>query len=456
MSASALDLVLRNLLAWSVQVAVLALAAAAVGRVAPIERPATRLAFGQALLALVLLLPLVQPWPAAAAAVDVTLGAASPAAGSAAANAGPAVSSIPVAPVVAALLALGIATRLALLGLRLLRLRRIGRAARPLEPEPWLASLRDDVARFASFALCLEPATPATYGLRRPLVLLPRDFTEMPRERQESVALHELLHARRGDWLALVAEEALAAVLFFHPAVHWLVDRVRLAREQLIDAEVVRRVGAREAYLESLVEAARAASSIRAVPAAPFLRQSHLRERVDLLLQEVSMSRARAAVHVAAATLAVLLAVALCASAVPLQSTAAKAPAGKAPEARVNVSDDVTAPSEPKIVSKVNPVYPADAKKDHVEGVCVLGLTIGKDGAIKDTRLVGSAPTPERLDQLGLKDPAKWGSPAALEGDSRLADAAIDAVRQWRYKPILKDGKPVEFKATVTVRFKLD
>ena len=105
----------------------------------------------------------------------------------------------------------------------------------------------------------------------------------------------------------------------------------------------------------------------------------------------------------------------------------------------------------------MNPRYPAEAKKDQGRGRVRLGQSsIGKDGAITDTRVVGSAPTPERLEQLGLKDPAKWGSTAALEGDSRLADAAIDAVRQWRYEPILKDGKPVEFKATVTVRFKLD
>ncbi len=451
MNALDVDLALRNLLAWSLQVAVLALAAAAVGRVAPIERPSTRLAFGQALLAVVLLLPLVQPWATAEAVVNVTLGAAAPVAGAADALAATA-PALRAAPLVAALLALGAALRLALFGLGLLRLRRIGREARPLEPEPWLAALRDAVAPRAALAVCAEAGSPATCGWRRPLVLLPPAFAAMPRERQESVALHELLHARRGDWLALVAEEALAAVLFFHPAVHWLVDRVRLAREQCVDAEVVRRLGARKAYLESLVEAARASSLVRAVPAAPFLRQSHLRERVDLLLQEVSMSRARAAVHVAAATLAVLLAVSLCASALPLQAAAPKAPAGKAPEARVNVSDDVTAPSEPKLVKRVNPAYPPEAKAAKVQGSVLVDVVIGKDGTVKDARVIASAPTVERRKEIE----SKKGTPAALEGDARLGQAAVDAVKQWAYEPILKDGKPVEFKATVTVNFKLD
>jgi len=59
---SALELLLRNLAAWSLQAGALALAAAILSRLLPVERPAARLALGQALLALVLGLPLVQPW----------------------------------------------------------------------------------------------------------------------------------------------------------------------------------------------------------------------------------------------------------------------------------------------------------------------------------------------------------------------------------------------------------
>ena len=68
---SALELALRNLAAWSLQVAVLGLAASALARLFPIERPAARLAFGQVLLALVLGLPLVQPWQATSAGVTL-------------------------------------------------------------------------------------------------------------------------------------------------------------------------------------------------------------------------------------------------------------------------------------------------------------------------------------------------------------------------------------------------
>jgi D-alanyl-D-alanine endopeptidase (penicillin-binding protein 7) len=446
---SGLELALRNLAAWSVQVAVLSLAAAILSRLLPVERPAARLAFGQALLALVLGLPLVQPWHATATEVSWSFASGTlPGAGplsSAATGAGSWAAPSWTAAIAAVLL-LGASLRLAQVGAGLARLRALRRDARPLAAPPWLIALRDEVAPQAALVRFEGACTPATFGLRRPVVLLPSVFESMERERQEAVALHELLHARRADWLSILGEEVLKAVLFFHPAVHWLVGRVRLAREQTVDAEVVCRLGARDAYLESLVAVARLATRSRAVPAAPFLCESHLRERVDLLLKEVPMSRVRTLAHVALAAVAVVLVTSWAASAVPLQSAKATAPAGK-----VAIQDAVTAPAEPKLVHKVDPAYPAEAKKEGIQGLFVIDIVIGKDGAIKDARVAVSAPTMERLKELE----AKKGTPAALEGDARLAAAALDAVKQWRYEPILMGGKPVEFKATVTVNFKL-
>jgi outer membrane biosynthesis protein TonB len=167
---------------------------------------------------------------------------------------------------------------------------------------------------------------------------------------------------------------------------------------------------------------------------------------VDLLLKEVPMSRVRTLAHVALTVAAIFLAVSWTASAVPLQA-ARPAP----PAASITTSGDVKAPVEPKLVHKVNPSYPAEARAANVEGLVVLEVVIGKDGAIKEARVVASAPTSERLKEL---EPRK-GTAAAIEGDARLATAALDAVKQWRYEPILMAGKPADFMATVTVRFKL-
>jgi hypothetical protein len=302
------------------------------------------------------------------------------------------------------------------------------------------------VAPRARFLLSDEAGTAATFGLHRPIVLLPRPFESMDRERQAAIALHELVHARRADWAALMAEELLKALLFFHPAVHWLVARIRLAREQTVDASVVHRLGRREPYLESLVEMARLAAQARTVPAAPFLRESHLRERVDLLLKEVSMSRFRTLTHLVLTAAALVLVVSWASSAVPLQSAKPAAPVAK-----IAISDEVKAPGEPKLVRQVKPVYPPEARAAGVQGLFQIEVIIGKDGTIRDARVVASAPTVERLKELE----ARKGTPAATEGDPRLAEAALAAVKQWQYAPVLKNGKPVEFTATVTVNFRL-
>jgi protein TonB len=129
---------------------------------------------------------------------------------------------------------------------------------------------------------------------------------------------------------------------------------------------------------------------------------------------------------------------------VPLQSAPPKA------SAQVRTQEKAGAEG-PKIVHKVNPVYPPEAKAEKVEGLFVIDIVIGRDGAVQGAQVVASAPSAARLKDLT----AKKGTPEAIEGDPRLAAAALDAVKGWRYEPVLKDGQPVELKATVTVNFKL-
>jgi periplasmic protein TonB len=86
---------------------------------------------------------------------------------------------------------------------------------------------------------------------------------------------------------------------------------------------------------------------------------------------------------------------------------------------------------EPKLVHKVAPQYPPDAKKEGVEGTVSLEATIAKDGSVSETRVKQDA-------------------------DARLVSAARAAVKQWRYEPVRDaGGKAVDATITVTVRFAL-
>jgi periplasmic protein TonB len=93
---------------------------------------------------------------------------------------------------------------------------------------------------------------------------------------------------------------------------------------------------------------------------------------------------------------------------------------------RVRVSQGV---SQGLLIRKVQPAYPPLARQARIQGNVVLTAEISKDGSIENLRLVSGHPM--------------------------LAPAAIEAVKQWKYKPYFLNGEPVEVETQVTVIFSL-
>ena len=107
-----------------------------------------------------------------------------------------------------------------------------------------------------------------------------------------------------------------------------------------------------------------------------------------------------------------------------------KAKTTKAPqEVAVEVGPGITAP---RAVFTPEPDYPLSLRKGKhkVQGSCVLGITVDKDGLVRDVHVTRS--TDKRLDQF-----------------------AIDAVRRWKFKPAMRDGKPIAVLTSVEVAFRL-
>ena len=92
----------------------------------------------------------------------------------------------------------------------------------------------------------------------------------------------------------------------------------------------------------------------------------------------------------------------------------------------LNVSQGV---SQGLLIKKVQPIYPANAIRMHVEGSVRLMATISKTGDITAVKVLG--------------------------GEPLLAQSAVDAVKQWKYKPYYLNGDPVEIQTQVTINFKL-
>ena len=102
------------------------------------------------------------------------------------------------------------------------------------------------------------------------------------------------------------------------------------------------------------------------------------------------------------------------------------APKSSMPVQRVRVSQGVV---KGLLMNRVEPTYPAVAREARIHGEVVLTAVIDKDGNIENLQLV--------------------------RGHPMLAPAAINAVKQWRYKPYLLNGQPVEVETTITVNFEL-
>lgn len=93
---------------------------------------------------------------------------------------------------------------------------------------------------------------------------------------------------------------------------------------------------------------------------------------------------------------------------------------------RVRISQGIT---KGLLIHRVDPSYPVLARQARVQGEVVLKAVIGTSGQIQDLQLVSGHPM--------------------------LVPSAIEAVKQWRYKPYLLNGQPVEVETTITVIFQL-
>ncbi len=343
---------LANLAAWAVQVAVLVAAGVWLPARLRIGSPRSRVVLFRALLVACLALPLAQPWrPAPAVPVsidtsDVALVGPAPAGDAvigpgAAAVASPSVTarvrgrlaSVPWSRVALVALAGGVLLRLAWLGLGLVSLARLRRRSAPIDPD--LASIREAeraVGAVAVFREAPRVTRPVTFGLRRPVVLVPPGFAQLDPGHQLAVACHELLHVRRQDWLRLLGDEVVRALLWFHPAIWWLVEQIHLSTEQMIDRRAVEMVGDRRSYLRALLALAGADTRPRFQPAACFLDHGHLRQRVAMLMEEASMSRARLVASIVAVTAMVGAGGWWSVSAFPLRAAPVQTPAAASSE----------------------------------------------------------------------------------------------------------------------------
>jgi beta-lactamase regulating signal transducer with metallopeptidase domain len=139
---------------------------------------------------------------------------------------------------------------------------RLRRRSQPVDDERWLQLCRRlqrllHVSGNVALGVSDRVAAPILVGIVRPMILLPAAaLTGLPSEQIEMILLHELAHIRRWDNFVNLLQRLVEAVLFFHPAVWWLSNRVRLEREHCCDAVVLAHIGSPQSYAELLAHLA--------------------------------------------------------------------------------------------------------------------------------------------------------------------------------------------------------
>ena len=111
----------------------------------------------------------------------------------------------------------------------------------------------------------------------------------------------------------------------------------------------------------------------------------------------------------------------------PVPTAIVELPSPAGPVTPIRVGGNLQPPQK---TVHVAPIYPAIARQSRVRGVVILEALIGEDGTVRDLRVLRSV--------------------------ALLDEAAVEAVRQWRFTPTLLNGEPVPVVMTVTVAFELN
>ena len=293
----------------------------------------------------------------------------------------------------------------------------------------WLQRCRQAGLPRAELALSNQMHGPITLGIMHPLVLLPVDFaSQTSGEDQDAALAHECAHIQRLDFSKNLAYEIFSLPLAFHPLRHLTLSHLAESREVLCDAEAAATLEGPQAYARSLLRLAAAvlAAAPAANPHAIGLCDAHTLERRIMSLTANS-AKPTLARRLALVTATLTFTLATCISATALRL-------GVTPQTS-QPNPDPSGPRIPsgvmagQILTHINPIYPPEAKAAGISGTVVLKATIGKDGTVQYL--------------------------SALSGPHELQQSALDAVRQWIYKPYLLNGEPTDVQTTITVNYNL-
>ncbi len=332
---------------------------------------------------------------------------------------------------------LGVAVRLASLGVRWVRLRRYLRRCRPAPPElaAEVAEMAERLGLRRPVRLLVGGRVPFSMGGRRPAVVVPELALTDPQARRPML-WHELVHLQRRDFRAQLGEELVLTLFWFHPLLWGYRRRLELLREVLCDravlaARIASPAGYARLLLTTLLQAQRAPELSLSL-----LRKSTLKQRMEAMMQPVQSLAPRRVRLLLLGALIGLTGLLACTDVpdTPVQSqteaTTAQA-AGKVLESPEELQGVVM----PELIGGLQALYekihyPEAAREQGIEGRVIVSFVVDETGRVRDARVVRGVH--EALDQ-----------------------AVLQALQEVRFKPAQKDGLPVAVRMALPVVFQL-
>lgn len=281
-------------------------------------------------------------------------------------------------------------------------------------------------------ALCVSPSVLGPSVVGRQTVLLPSEFIGKVGARDLDAALaHELAHVQRCDFAKNVTYAVIMLPVAYHPCAWLLQKAVAESRETVCDAIAAEALDGRRSYARSLLRLAMAIPAGlggRAPGAVGIFEGNTLERRVEIMMDQGKQLRGGRRLAAMTTVLVLTAAAVVCMVSTHLTVRAADDRAGKT---RVlHVSAEKMAGN---LETKVMPKYPEEAKAHHdiLNGATTVGLIVNEKGLPTDVHVVKS-----------------------LRKD--YDESALEAVRQWRWKPYLLNGDPVAVETTVNIVYMAD
>jgi TonB family protein len=310
--------------------------------------------------------------------------------------------------------------RLAWLAARVASLRRSGEpAGMPIMAVAGALAHRMGTSRAVRVIVSEIPDGPSVIGWFRPVVLLPvATILNLTPDQLEAILAHEIAHLRRYDDIVNIAQSIIETLLFYHPAVWWVSNRIRHERELCCDDLAVRASGGAICYARALtaLEALRVTVPGLALGALG-TAASPLEYRIRRI---IGASSARSG-HLPSA-LPGVLALALTVASIVIYSGPAKA----------------SAPVPPL---QMLPAYPESARLDGIQGTVPVEVKIDRLGRVRGAKAIGG---PRELRQAAVESASVLQfAPAVVKGMEQVDVAFQLAVPAPAPLVPAQDSQPV-------------